>query len=667
MVGFIFGGNTGETPETLARKRAIVAQIMGSRNAPRNVGEGLNAIGDGIVANVLNRRADRGDAAGQESASAAFNPLLDAYKAKLSGGFPAAPNPGDSTSMASMAAPDAASARVAQAHGDGGMSAYQNAIASIESAGSGDYNAVGPAHKTLGRALGKYQVMEANIGPWSEKHLGRRITADEFMQNPQFQDEIFNGEFGSYADKYGPEGAAQAWFGGEGGVGKLNRKDSLGTSIGAYTDKFRNALGGTPPAVAANEAMATGGLSSGLTPEMLQQWGAANYADPMPPEMGGVPVAENEADILAQEQAMMGQDPMAFQQAGMQPRLPQQMPQAAPPMSPPQMVPDMPVAGMHPQQRPPMQPQPGGFPEMAGQSPQAIAAPGPDMNMLLQAASNPWLSEQQRSVVNMMLQQQMQQQDPMRQMQLEKGQLEIDALRNPVVKQTDTQRNLEWRAQQAGLQPGTPQYQQFMATGGSDKSTNITVNTGEGDKFYENLDKKNAETFSGLSEAGVSGRSKMSQIDRLDELLKRAPQGASALLKQAAGEYGIETEGLSDIQASQALINELVPQQRQPGSGPMSDADLALFKQSLPRLINQPEGNRLILDTMRGITRYQIQMGDIADLVADREISPAEGRKMIRELANPLGEFGERASGFSSTAPASQRREIGGYVIEQVD
>ena len=228
---------------------------------------------------------------------------------------------------------------------------------------------------------------------------------------------------------------------------------------------------------------------------------------------------------------------------------------------------------------------------------------------------------------------------------------------------TDTQKNLQWRAQQAGLQPGTPEYAQFMATGGKE-GTNITVNTGEGDKFYENLDKKNAETFSALSEAGVQGRAKLGQIARLDTLLSTAPQGAAAMLKQAAGEYGIATEGLSDIQAAQALINELVPQQRQPGSGSMSDADLALFKQSLPRLINTPDGNRMIVETMRGITEYQIQMGNIADMVADREITPAEGRRLIRELKNPLEGFGTKIP----TAKSGGRSVvIDGYTIEQVE
>ena len=133
---------------------------------------------------------------------------------------------------------------------------YRNAIASIESAGSGDYTAVGPTHPRLGRALGRYQVMEANIGPWSREVLGREVSADEFMANPQLQDAIFDGKFGQYVQQYGPEGAAQAWFGGPGGVGKLDRKDSLGTSIGGYTEKFRNALGMAGGSTANGNALA---------------------------------------------------------------------------------------------------------------------------------------------------------------------------------------------------------------------------------------------------------------------------------------------------------------------------------------------------------------------------------------------------------------------------
>lgn len=126
------------------------------------------------------------------------------------------------------------------------MDIYRNAIASIESAGSGGYSAIGPTHPRLGRALGRYQVMESNIPQWSQAALGRTVTADEFLANPQIQDAIFDHQFGGYVEKFGPSGAAQAWFAGPGGVGKTNRKDSLGTSVGQYAEKFNRAIGSAP-------------------------------------------------------------------------------------------------------------------------------------------------------------------------------------------------------------------------------------------------------------------------------------------------------------------------------------------------------------------------------------------------------------------------------------
>ncbi|EPZ76661.1 hypothetical protein M798_01900 [Brucella melitensis ADMAS-G1] len=280
-----------------------------------------------------------------------------------------------------------------------------------------------------------------------------------------------------------------------------------------------------------------------------------------------------------------------------------------------------------------------------------------NIQRLLEAASDPWMNDAQRSVIGMALQQQMQQNDPMRALQAQKLQLEMDALRakpqteygfttlpDGTVLRTDKRSGNAEPIYSAGQKPTSDMqeynfavsqgfkgsfadYQQAMKKAGA-SSTNVSV--GEGDKFYEALDKKNADTFAALSDAGIQARSKLAQIERLGGLMQASPTGATAVLKLAAGEYGIKTDGLDDLQAAQALINELVPQQRQPGSGPMSDADLALFKQSLPRIINTPDGNQLILDTMRGITQYQIQMGDIADQVANREISAAEGRNWIK-------------------------------------
>lgn len=124
----------------------------------------------------------------------------------------------------------------------GDLGGAANAIAGIESGGR--YDALGPVTKTGDRAYGKYQVMGSNIPVWTEKYLGRRMTPEEFIASPEAQEAVFKGEFGRLAAKYGPEGAARAWFAGEGGMNDPNRRDILGTSVADYSRKFTTALGG---------------------------------------------------------------------------------------------------------------------------------------------------------------------------------------------------------------------------------------------------------------------------------------------------------------------------------------------------------------------------------------------------------------------------------------
>ncbi|WP_337267104.1 phage tail length tape measure family protein [Oryzifoliimicrobium ureilyticus] len=122
------------------------------------------------------------------------------------------------------------------------VGAYANAIKSIES--SGNYGALGPITKSGDRAYGAYQVMGANIPDWSKQALGYSLTPQEFLANKDAQDAIFAHRFGGYADKYGPSGAAQAWFGGPGSVGKGGMgTDILGTSGNEYVAKFTKQLG----------------------------------------------------------------------------------------------------------------------------------------------------------------------------------------------------------------------------------------------------------------------------------------------------------------------------------------------------------------------------------------------------------------------------------------
>ena len=150
-----------------------------------------------------------------------------------------------------------------------GINDWANAIASIESAGSGGYSALGPITQRGNRAYGRYQVMDFNIGPWTEKYLGKRLTPQEFLASPEAQDAVFRGEFGSYVQKYGnPQDAASAWFTGQPRSSGANRKDILGTTGSGYVEKFNRALG---QGVAADTMAALGKGGGAVTPDQIAQ------------------------------------------------------------------------------------------------------------------------------------------------------------------------------------------------------------------------------------------------------------------------------------------------------------------------------------------------------------------------------------------------------------
>lgn len=59
---YIFGGNTPWTYDQIQQKRKIAEQLAAQIGSPRNVGEGLSAIGKALAVRGLNKRADKRDA-----------------------------------------------------------------------------------------------------------------------------------------------------------------------------------------------------------------------------------------------------------------------------------------------------------------------------------------------------------------------------------------------------------------------------------------------------------------------------------------------------------------------------------------------------------------------------------------------------------------------------
>lgn len=174
-----------------------------------------------------------------------------------------------------------------------GQDPAANAIAGIESGGR--YDAVGPvANKQGNRAYGKYQVLDTNIGPWTQEVLGRPMTPQEFLANPQAQDAVFKAKFGQYQQQYGPEGAARAWFAGEGGMNNPNAADVNGMTVQRYGQKFAQAMppqpGQAPPAPPVTVQATPPGQPQPLTVNMRGPGGVPQgSADGAMPPMQGAP------------------------------------------------------------------------------------------------------------------------------------------------------------------------------------------------------------------------------------------------------------------------------------------------------------------------------------------------------------------------------------------
>jgi hypothetical protein len=209
-------------------------------------------------------------------------------------------------------------------------------------------------------------------------------------------------------------------------------------------------------------------------------------------------------------------------------------------------------------------------------------------------------------------------------------------------------------AQRSGLIPPGTTLTQFVEMKKPPAPSATAIAGGGKDVFGEESQKRQATRFSDISTSGDAARRSANDVKRLESLIGKVETGGVAAFKQAAGNLGINTKGLNDIQALQAVINKLVPAQRPAGSGTMSDADLALYKESLPRIINQPGANREIVRSMKEINQYLIKEGEVADAVLDGSITPAEGRKRLAALGNPVQDFFARTQ--SQPAPQQMKQ-----------
>ena len=158
-----------------------------------------------------------------------------------------------------------------------------------------------------------------------------------------------------------------------------------------------------------------------------------------------------------------------------------------------------------------------------------------------------------------------------------------------------------------------------------------TVNTGE--IMSEQGAKLLSESFAEAMQYGDQAQGGLIKIKQLETLLDNTETGLSAgFLSKFNSMFGIDFR-TDSAAAAEALISQLVPAQRPPGSGVISDADLALYKASLPQIQARPGGNKLIIENMRFILEHNQKIGDLsAKVLLDPNYTATMAREEIKEL-----------------------------------
>lgn len=437
----------GETPETVRRKRRVAEALMAQMGGtPTTYGGGIQALLTGIGAGIANRKADAADAYGARMAKGAMDNLGAAW----GGEFPAAPKaPGEAD------ATDSASARNAQT--SGGMPQHRRALLDTISGpeSGGDYDIVygggrfddfsdhprravaitsGPNKGKTSSAAGKYQFLGSTWDQYRDKlglpdfSPGSQDTAAWELASDTYRDAT-GGDLDEVLQSNDPQSIANVgkvlngvWTSLPGGIEQGTNTDRFLSAFqrnmgGGGQSRLAGGVGGDPigggTSRVASALMANGqGVPQPAVSPGVQRVSAALATQNVPPTSAGLQNPKLQSTVQAlMRQGSMGGAPQRLQQSNASPGI-QQIAQL--------------IMG---QQRPVQMAQAQGAPEMAGnQLVTRDAMGGPSMQMLMDAANNPWLDDNQRGYVNTLMEQQLrrQQSDYERQREMATPEYQLD-------------------------------------------------------------------------------------------------------------------------------------------------------------------------------------------------------------------------------------------------
>jgi muramidase (phage lysozyme) len=389
MLSFAFDANQ-ETPESVARRRALAEALVGSFGRANNVGEGIGALLAGIAGGMSRRRADTIEREGRSKVSKLFSSLFAPQ---------GTPSPASFSDPSGIVAPEAPPTR-----------RYQ--------IGPGAKSFAPGGNEGIRRALLDTIAGPESAGRFDVMYGGGRFK--DFSDHPRVPVRITSGpnagKTSSAAGKYQFLGPTWDEYRAKLGLKDFTPRSQDAAAWALASDVYRKKTGGDlervlsygSPEMLANVGKVLsgtwtslpGGIEQGTnTNKFVQEFNRNRRARLMEPSSwkGQVASLDPAAGIAS----------LAGGTGGVVP------PQAAPPVQVAQAAPS--VSPM----------------------PAAPAMPRVDTNALIQLMQNPWLPDAQREVLGAMLKQQMEQADPAYQVGLQKNQLELERMRNPVMTPAD--------------------------------------------------------------------------------------------------------------------------------------------------------------------------------------------------------------------------------------
>lgn len=172
-------------------------------------------------------------------------------------------------------------------------------------------------------------------------------------------------------------------------------------------------------------------------------------------------------------------------------------------------------------------------------------------------------------------------------------------------------------------------------------------------KGFEDEGAKTADLLSKYKDAGIEARGQMNQIDALSDLGDRVGYGITPIVQEKLGQFGINTKGLTDIQAYESVVNNLIPNLRPPGSGTLKDSEMEAFKNAVGGLMTTPDGRHIIAQNLKLMAQYKANIASIANdtsLAQDDRMAKIEALRPPR-LVLSAGEGKAPASAQSPSGP----------------